>query len=331
MPSLPRIRSPRRSRDAAVATPAERPRPSELNTGGLTWIHVDAPPTQEEVEELAERFGWHALDVEDVLSKRQRPKVDDYNEEGYLFAVLHFPVYDKSIGRLNAGELDVFLGPDYLVTLPAVQLGPVSRLFRRCAEDEELREQLFTKGSGRLLYEVLDDLFDYCFPILDKIGHKLDVIEDEMFEGAADEVVRDISNVKQEIISYRKIIKPERSTLRLLERRVERFLPEELELYFDDIVDAAERIWDLLDNYKEVVEALESTNESVISHRQNRVLQILTIFSVVILPLTLISGIFGMNVAFPGEGTRMAFWVVVGVMFVTIVGMVGFFRWRRWI
>ena len=330
MPSLPRIRSPRR-RDAAVATPAERPRPSELNTGGLTWIHVDAPPTQEEVEELAERFGWHALDVEDVLSKRQRPKVDDYNEEGYLFAVLHFPVYDKSIGRLNAGELDVFLGPDYLVTLPAVQLGPVSRLFRRCAEDEELREQLFTKGSGRLLYEVLDDLFDYCFPILDKIGHKLDVIEDEMFEGAADEVVRDISNVKQEIISYRKIIKPERSTLRLLERRVERFLPEELELYFDDIVDAAERIWDLLDNYKEVVEALESTNESVISHRQNRVLQILTIFSVVILPLTLISGIFGMNVAFPGEGTRMAFWVVVGVMFVTIVGMVGFFRWRRWI
>ena len=92
--------------------------------------------------------------------------------------------------------------------------------------------------------------------------------------------MRDISNVKQEIISYRKIIKPERSTLRLLERHVERFLPEELELYFDDIVDAAERIWDILDNYKEVVEALEDTNESVISHRQNDVLRMLTVFSV---------------------------------------------------
>ena len=112
---------------------------------------------------------------------------------------------------------------------------------------------------------MLDDLFDYCFPILDKIGHKLDSLEDDVFEGRSDEVVRDISNVKQEIISYRKIIKPERSTLRLLERHVERFLPEELELYFDDIVDAAERIWDILDNYKEVVEALEDTNESVIS------------------------------------------------------------------
>ena len=321
----------RRSRPIRARRARRLGDPRQSDPARLTWIHFDASPTQEEVEELAERFGWHALDVEDVLSKRQRPKVDDYNEEGYLFAVLHFPVYDKSIGRLNAGELDVFLGPDYLVTLPAVQLAPVSRLFRRCAEDEELREQLFTKGSGRLLYEVLDDLFDYCFPILDKIGHKLDVIEDDVFEGRSDEVVRDISNAKQEIISYRKIIKPQRPALRLLERHIERFLPEELELYFDDLVDASERIWDLLDNYKEVVEALESTNESVISHRQNRVLQILTIFSVVILPLTLISGIFGMNVAFPGEGTRMAFWVVVGVMFVTIVGMVGFFRWRRWI
>jgi len=330
VPSLPRIRSPRRSRDAAAATPAERQRPSELDSSGLTWIHVDAP-TKEEAEELAERFGWHALDVEDVLSKRQRPKVDDYVEEGYLFAVLHFPVYDSSIGRLNAAELDLFLGPDYLVTLPTVELLPVTRLFRRCTEDDELRERLFSLGSGRLLYEVLDDLFDYCFPILDKIGHKLDVIEDDVFEGRSEEVVRDISNVKQEIISYRKIIKPERPTLRLLERHVERFLPEELELYFDDLVDAAERIWDQLDNYKEIVEALEDTNESVIAHRQNRVLQILTIFSVVLLPLTLISGIFGMNVNFPGYGTAEAFWVVVGVMAVTIIGMVGFFRWKRWL
>ena len=187
-----------------------------------------------------------------MLSKRQRPKIDEYPE--YLFGVLHFPVYDKVVQRLNAGELDVFLGPDYLVTLPAVELLPVTRLFRRCDDDAELRESLFGKGSGYLLYHVLDDLFDYCFPILDKIGHKLDTVEDEMFEGRSEEVVRDISNVKQEIISYRKIIKPERATLRMLERQTQRFLPEELEVYFDDIVDASERIWDLLDNYKEVVE-----------------------------------------------------------------------------
>jgi len=329
MPSLPRIKRPRGRGPSVVDQRAQR-EPAELAAAGLTWIHLDAPD-HETADGLSARFGWHPLDVEDVLSKRQRPKVDDYADEGYLFAVLHFPVWDPAIQRLNAGELDVFIGPDYLVTLPNVELLPVTRLFRRVEQSEELREQLFSKGSGRLLYEILDDLFDYCFPILDKIGFKLDAIEDAIFEGRSEEVVRDISNVKQEIISYRKIIKPERSTLRLLERHVERFLPEELELYFDDIVDAAERIWDILDNYKEVVEALEDTNESVINHRQNDILRILTIFSVVLLPLTLLSGIFGMNVKYPGEGTHEAFWVIVGLMVATIAGMVGWFRYKRWL
>jgi magnesium transporter len=329
MPSLPRIRRTERAPAGEVVARAE-PRLAELRSSGLTWVHLDAP-TSEDAAALAGRFGWHPLDVEDVLSKRQRPKVDDYPEDGYLFVVLHFPFYDKAVQRLNAAELDLFVGPDYLVTLPTVELLPITRLFQRCYEDAELRATLFGKGSGYLLYHVLDDLFDYCFPILDKIGHKLDSIEDEMFEGRSEEVVRDISNVKQEIISYRKIIKPERATLRVLERGTQRFLPEELEVYFDDIVDAAERIWDLLDNYKEVVEGLESTNESVISHRQNDILRILTVFSVVLLPLTLITGIFGMNVRFPGFDTAAAWWGIVGAMIVALGGLLGFFRYKRWL
>jgi magnesium transporter len=328
MPSLPRIRRTR----PPLAEGEERPEGliAEVTAAGLTWINVETldPDT---VNELRERFGWHPLDIEDILSKRQRPKVDDYVEDGYLFGVLHFPAYDKSIQRLNAAELDFFLGPDYLVTLPNVELLPVTRLFRRCEEDEAFRESLFAKGSGRLLYEVLDDLYDYCFPILDKIGHKLDRIEDDIDDLRSEEIVRDISKAKQEIISYRKIVKPQRPALRLLERHIERFLPENLELYFDDLVDASERIWDQLDNFKEVVEALEDTNESVISHRQNDILRILTIFSVILLPLTLISGIFGMNVDFPGYATHEAFWAIVGLMIVVIAGMVGYFKYRRWL
>jgi len=332
VPSLPRIRRSRSARGSGAIAVRPAPVVQELTANGLTWVNVVAPDV-ETAQMLAERFGWHPLDVEDVVSRRQRPKVDDYEDEGYLFAVLHFPVYDQAVQRLNAAELDLFIGHDYVVTIPNRELLPVTRLFRRCQEDEAFAERVFARGSGRLLYEVLDDLFDYCFPILDKIAFKLDVIEDEMFEGegASQEIVRDISNVKQEIISYRKIIKPERSTLRVLERRVEGFLPEELELYFDDIVDAAERIWDLLDNFKEVVEGLESTNESVISHRQNDVLRLLTVISVTILPLTLLTGLFGMNVAFPGEGTHEAFWVVVVAIVATAIATLGFFRWKRWL
>jgi magnesium transporter len=334
VPSLPRIRT-RRAGEPPHAADVARPRLAELDGDGLTWIHLERP-TQEEAQQLANRFGWHPLDIEDVMSRRERPKVDVYSEEeatGYLFAVLHFPVYNTAVGRLDAGELDVFVGPDYLVTLPAVDLKPVTRLFQRCYENEELRHSLFSRGSGRLLYEVLDDLYDYCFPILDKIGYKLRQIDEEIDEVTprAKERVRDIHKVKQEIISYRKIVRPQRPTLRQLERQIERFLPEELELYFDDIVDASERIWDNLDNYKEVVEALEDTNESLISHAQNDILYVLTIFTVVMLPLTFITGFFGMNVKFPGFDSWEGFLATIGLMVVVLVGMLGFFRYKRWL
>jgi magnesium transporter len=334
MPSLPRIRT-RRTGEPVRSDVAAPPRLAELSAEGLTWIHLEHP-SHEEAQLLAARFGWHPLDVEDVMSRRQRPKVDIYTEDeaaGYLFAVLHFPVYDKAISRLNAGELDVFLGPNYLVTLPTVELRPVSLLFRRAFESEEFKRNLFARGPGRLFYEVLDDLYDYCFPILDKIGYKLEQVDEDIDDVGvrAKDLVRDIHKVKQEIISYRKIIKPQRPTLRQLERSVERFLPEDLELYFDDIVDASERIWDLLDNYKEVVEALETTNESLISHEQNDILYVLTIFIVVLTPLTFLTGLFGMNVHFPGFNSATDFWASLGLMAVTIVSMLAFFRWKRWL
>jgi magnesium transporter len=336
MPSLPRILSRRAVPGGPVVD--TRPRITELQSDGITWIHLLAPTT-EEAQTLASRFGWHDLDVEDVLSRRQRPKIDVYagDEDGagrYLFSVLHFPVYDSAAGRLNAGELDVFIGPDYIVTLPTVELRPVSYLFRRASESEEVRSRLLSQGSGRLLYEILDDLYDYCFPILDKIGLKLEQIDVEIGgddRQSARKLVTDIHSVKQEIISYRKIIKPQRPALRQLERSIERFLPEELELYFDDLVDASERIWDTLDNYKEVVEALEDTNESLISHQQNDILYVLTIFSVVMLPLTFLTGFFGMNVHFPGYNSSAGFFATLGLFIVTVVAMLGFFRWKKWL
>jgi magnesium transporter len=335
VPSLPHIRTRRAGPLPHTVDVAPRPRLAELQSDGLTWIHLEAP-SHEEAQLLAARFGWHPLDVEDVLSRRERPKVDSYTEEesaGYLFAVLHFPVYNAAVGRLDAGELDMFLGPDYLVTLPTVEIKPVTRLFERCYANEEFRRTLFTRGSGRLLYELLDDLYDYCFPILDKIALKLRQIDEEIDEitPRAKERVRDIHKVKQEIISYRKIVRPQRPTLRQLERQIERFLPEELELYFDDIVDASERIWDNLDNYKEVVEALEDTNESLISHQQNDILYVLTIFSVVMLPLTFLTGLFGMNVHFPGFNSANGFLVAIVSMVAVVVAMLGFFRWKRWL
>jgi magnesium transporter len=335
MPSLPKPRLRRAARGAELASPPEprerKPNVETITGDGLRWVNIERPSPLE-CAWLEEHFHFHPLDLEDVLSRNQRPKIDEYDD--YLFIVLHFPVFDRSVGRLNAGELDIFVGPDFVVTIPNQPLQPVQYLFERCRQKEELREQHFSKGSGYLLYRIVDDSFDYCFPMLRKIGNKLDAVEDDIFEGRAQEVVRDISNVKQEIINFRKVIRPQRTVLRDLENAKQRFLGREesdLEIYFDDIVDSHERIWDMLENYKEAVEALEDTNESVISHRVNDVLRVLTSITVIVLPLTLLASIWGMNVGVPGEGDPTAFWIIVGGMVALLVGMVAYFRRRGWL
>jgi magnesium transporter len=335
MPNLPKPRLRRPGRRGELVEPAsstepQKPNVEQIDAAGLRWVNIEHPGALERAW-LEEHFDFHALDLEDVLSRNQRPKIDVYDE--YLFIVLHFPIFDRAAGRLGTGELDLFVGPGYVVTIPNQPLQPVEYLFERCRAKEELREQLFSRGSGYLLYRLVDDSFDYCFPMLRKIGNKLDALEDDIFEERADEVVRDISNVKQEIINFRKVIRPQRPVLRDLEKVKQRYLATDLdlEIYFDDIVDAHERIWDMLENYKEVAEALEETNESVISHRLNDILRVLTSISVVILPLTLVASIMGMNTWVPDQGEEAGFFIVLAVMASILIGLVAYFRRRRWL
>ncbi|MEK6277316.1 MAG: magnesium transporter CorA family protein [Actinomycetota bacterium] len=334
MPNLPKPRLRRTARAGELVSPPQperqTPNVEQIDAEGLRWVNIESPGPLERAW-LEEHFDFHPLDLEDVQSRNQRPKIDTYDD--YLFIVLHFPIFDPSVGRLGTGELDLFVGPGYLITIPNQPLQPVEYLFERCRSKEEMREQLFSRGAGYLLYRVVDDGFDYCFPMLRKIGNKLDALEEEIFEGRSEEIVRDISNAKQEIINFRKVIRPQRPVLRDLESVKQRYLAPDLdlEIYFDDIVDAHERIWDMLENYKEVVEALEESNESVISHRVNDILRVLTAISVIVLPLTLIASIWGMNVSVPGEGDPEDFFWVVGAMAVLLVGIVAYFRKRGWL
>ncbi|WP_354702297.1 magnesium transporter CorA family protein [Paraconexibacter sp. AEG42_29] len=321
------MRRTARTRGSGASRPPEQddaPRVEIVEHDGLRWINIERP-RQDERAWLEEHFDFHPLDYEDVYSRNQRPKVDEYPD--YLFVVLHFAAFDKNVGRLNAAELDMFVGPDYVITLPNEALAPVEYLFERTRAREDFREQLFSKGAGYLLYKIVDDCVDASFPMLRKIGNKLERLEEDIFEGRSKEVVRDISNAKQEIINFRKIVRPQRAALGDLER-TKRYIPEGLDIYFDDINDASERIWDMLENFKEVSEGLESTNESVLSHQLNDILRVLTAFSVVLLPLTLLASIFGMNTGVPGEGHIAGFWAVVGVMVVLLGGMLFAFRRR---
>jgi magnesium transporter len=332
MPNLPKPRFGRsaRARGEVVASTAE-PETTDveiIEAEGLRWINIERPRAVDRAW-LEEHFDFHPLDYEDVFSRNQRPKIDEYDD--YMFIVLHFPRYDKHVGRLNAAELDLFIGPDFVVTLPNEPLQPLEYLFERFRTNEDLRKQYFSKGPGYLLYKIVDDCVDASFPMLRKMGNKLEHLEEEIFEGRSAEIVRDLSNVKQEIINFRKIIRPQRAVIADLERTKQRYIADDLDLYFDDINDASERIWQMLEGFKETAEALEDTNESVLAHRLNDVLRVLTVLTVVFLPLTLITGIFGMNVRVPGEGDPTAFWIVIASMLVLATAMIAFFRRRGWL
>ena len=334
MANLPKIRRGQgRGRGPADEPGADRNRPDvqRLEGFGVTWLNIESP-TEVETAWLAEHYEFHPLDLEDVLSRRrQRAKIDEYAD--YLFIVLHFPRFDKRAGRLQAAELNIFVAEDLVITLPNEPLKPLSSLWSRCERGDEAREQYMSKGSGFLLYEIVDTMYDYCFPILDKIGFKLDSIEDALFEGESDDLVRDISNTKQEIINYRRIVKPQRTTLRLLDRSTQRYAPQDLDIYFDDIVDKSERIWDLLENYKEVAEALEATNESVITHKLNDIIRLLTILSAVVLPLSLIASIYGMNVDLLPFAEDGAFSLIFPLILMVVIGiaLLAWFRHKRWL
>jgi magnesium transporter len=176
MPSLPKPRL-RRSARARVdpARPAStEPQVESVSWGDLRWINIERPGPAERAW-LEEHFEFHPLDYEDVLSRNQRPKIDEYDD--YLFIVLYFPVFDKTVGRLNAAELDIFIGPDFLITIPNTPIPPVEYLFERCRSNEDVRAAMLSNGSGYLLYKIVDDSFDYCFPMLRNIGNKLEVLD----------------------------------------------------------------------------------------------------------------------------------------------------------
>lgn len=289
-----------------------------------------AEPQAEALKFLAQKFKFHPLDLEDCQTENQRPKIDEYDK--YLFLILHFPVFNKKTRRVTTAEVDLFIGIDFVITLHRGVLPSLAKIKTECKQTAG-RQKYFGRGIGYFLYELTSELFDYCFPIFDQLSKSATELEKAVFdeEGETEDLVREIVLLRKNIIALRRILGPERPVIANLEHKNKKFLPDTLEVYFDDIVDKIEKLWHLLDSLKEVAETLQNANESLISHRTENTIKLLTIFSVILLPLTLITGIFGMNVFFPFHESPFALGVIVCAMLLIALAMFQFFRWKKWI
>jgi magnesium transporter len=299
-----------------------------LTWGNLTWVNIE-DPTEQETEYLAQNYHFHPLDLDDCLSQIQRPKIDEY--EDYLFLVFHFPVFNRDARVTTPSQLSVFIGKNYLITLHKGELKPLVKLFRECQIDEESRQEYFSKGSGYLLYRLIDRLVDYCLPILSKVGNNIEDAEDSVFSDRMRGTIKEISILRRDIISFRRIIWPMRAVIGSLEPKLRRFSTMDMTVYFGDIVDHVDKIWDTLDEYKEVIEGLKDTYDSLATNRTNEVMRILTVIATVLLPITVVSSVWGMNITLPFERSSLALLYVVLIMLVIVGGMLYFFRRQHWI
>jgi len=275
--------------------------------GGLTWYDIERP-SETETSYLAQNFPFHPLDLDDVLSKRQRPKIDEYKD--YLFMVFHFPVYNKVEKLLTPSQLSVFIGSNYVITLHGGALRPLMRLFRECDTDEECRKEFLTHGPGYLLYRIVDRLVDYCQPIVNKILENMDRIEDEIFAKHRAGTVREISVLRRDIITFRRTIWPMRAVIAGLEPKLKRYIDTDLNVYFGDLIDHTDKIWDSLDECKEVIEALSATFDSMSYNSYNSGIRTLTILATITLPALIVASVYGMNVPLPFEHASHAFLIV---------------------
>ena len=305
---------------------------SSITEGKLTWVYIEKP-TAREVDYLSQHFDFHPLNLDDILSRIQRPKIDEYDD--HLFIVLHFPVFNKQNRVTTPSEVDIFIGENYIVTAHcSADLKPLAKFFKECQIDKEMRKTYLGRGSGFLLYHILDRLVNYCFPILNKVTENIDNIEDLIFTKAIPETVHRISLIRRDLVSFRRVVHPQIAVIETLEREEYPFLKEEQEIYFGDVADHIRRIWDGLEDCKEVVDGLAETSNWLTSNRIQETMRVLTIVMAVIAPPTLIASIMGMNIPLPGgveSGSLLPLGILFSIMAIVGVGMFAYFRHRGWI
>jgi magnesium transporter len=301
----------------------------QITWGDLTWVNIENP-TEQETEYLAEHYSFHPLDLDDCLSRIQRPKIDEYKE--YLFLVFHFPVFNKEARVTTPSQLSVFIGDKYLITLHKGELKPLVKLFKECQRDEESQQEYLGEGSGFLLYRIIDRLVDSCLPILGKVLDNIDAVEDDIFSDRKSGTVKEISILRRDVISFRRIIWPMRAVIGGLQTKMRRFVKQDMEAYFGDMTDHVDKIWDALDEYKEIIEGLDDTYDSLATNRTNEVMRMLTIIATILLPITVVASIFGMNIPLgPFKDSPYSPLYILLICLAIIGSMLIFFRHQRWI
>lgn len=302
-----------------------------LNPNNLLWIDL-YDCSENELNYIGDIFNFHPLALEDCFQESPRAKIDRY--EDYHFFVFHALRYFEEAeeeDEISSIELDVFLGPNYIVTIHPIALSAVGKVARICLRDTELMD----RGSEYLLYKIVDNIVDDAFPIIERLDDRIDDLEDNIFLNKGQVITEEILALKRTIILLRKVLIPQRHIFTNITGRYSSFVSAENVPYYLDLADNLNNILDTVNTYRELVNSSTETYYSILSGRTSEIITVLTIISVIMMPLTVITGFFGMNVPLPGGGHPggqwYTVWLILGGMLILSAGMLRFFRYRKWI
>ena len=293
----------------------------------LIWTHLKKP-TADDVMEIAKNCDLHPLVADELLRPTFRPKVEIY--DSYIYFILHFPQFDSRDSSYGA-EIDFIVGKNFFITTQYTHMPVLEQFIAKCEADKRKAKQ-YLSSTGELLYYLLSGLFAHSFQELEKMDKIISAMENIIFKERNHDYVEDISLLRREILDFRRAIHPQQSILQSLEKEGQVFFGKQMQPYLNRIIGDYLRVWHILENHKETVEALHETNESLLSLRTAEITKNLTIMAFITFPLTLIASLFGMNTeVLPIAGAPHDFWIILAVMAVGIVGMFVFFRWKKWI
>lgn len=291
----------------------------------ISWQHFNSPG-QEELAFLKNGYFVSDYVLDQLVNVNKRPKIEEYGR--YLFIVLHFPVFTPETRQTAPVELDFIVTKDSFFTIAQTANPALEKLFQDIAADERLREEIF-KNPGQVLFYVLDKMVDSCLPMLDHIHEKIEEIERQVFDGKEREMLREVAIVKRDIIDFRRTMKPQRSILETLAKKSSRFFQNDLEIICQEVIGSEVRVWNTLENHKEMIEAIEQTNSNLLSFQINQVMHTLTFFSIVLFSLTFIAGFFSMRALEGIEGPGLA--TISGVMLATVLLITIIFKKKKWL
>ena len=293
------------------------------------WINI-LNPSKNEIRFLKENFNFHPVILEELTHPSNRSHVEHLNET--LYFVYHTPRFEAKIETSIPSEIDFLITKNTLITISYQKNEILEEIFSICETNPAAKHFYFSQGPGFLLYQIIRKCANFSLRQLAHIQEKIQNVEEKMFSGKEKEVVKDISKLKRDVLNFQLISRPHQTLLESLFKEGEKFFGKKYKVYFSDLKEDHQHLWNVLHNCREVIEALEVTNDNIIDIRLNEIMKIFSVLAFVTFPLMLFTSMFGMNTEnAPIIGNKYDFWIIVAIMSALTFLMFAIFKRKKWI